>query len=128
MWPAYPIVSNYNGAGDQLINVEHSRPTVIPAYDFIDAVAPAKVKSLKANEGKLTWKRVATKDPLQEQIYFVVYHFAKGEKVDVNAGNHIVTTTRATEFALPANAEGTYVVTAMDRCHNESEATVVTIK
>ena len=54
--------------------------------------------------------------------------FAKGEKVDVDAGNHIVTTTRSTEFALPANAEGTYVVTAMDRCHNESEAVSVTIK
>ena len=128
MWPAYPIVSNAGGAGDQLINVEHSRPAVIPAYDFIDAVAPAKVKSLKLNGGKLTWKRAATKDPMQEQIYFVVYHFAKGEKVDVDAGNHIVTTTRSTEFTLPAKAEGTYVVTAMDRCHNESEAVSVTIK
>lgn len=128
MWPAYPIVSNFNGVADQLMNVEHKRPAVIPAYDFIDAVAPAKVKGLKMNNGKLTWKRVATKDPMQEQIYFVVYHFAKGEKVDVDAGNHIVTTTRATEFTLPAKAEGTYVVTAMDRCHNESEAVSVTIK
>ena len=75
-------------------------------------------------DGKLEWKRAKTKDPLQEQIYFVVYRFDKGEKVDIEKGNHILTTTRNTSVEID-DPDATYVVTAVDRCHNESEGVVV---
>ena len=124
MWPGYTIVRNYKGAADQLIQNEHSKPALIPAYEFIDDIAPAKVKGAKMVDGKLEWKRAKTKDPLQEQIYFVVYRFDKGEKVDIEKGNHILTTTRNTSVEID-DPDATYVVTDVDRCHNESEGVVV---
>lgn len=127
MWPAYPIVSNTDGVADKLIREEHSRPSLIPAYDFIDDKAPAKVKGLKARDGRLQWKRSKTSDPMQEQIYFVVYRFDKGVKIDIERGDNILTTTRETSIPLPDGA-GTYAVTAVDRCHNESEAVAVTVE
>ena len=64
-------------------------------------------------------------------IQYVVYRFAKGEKVNLNDPSKIVAVTRENFILLPYN-EGKvkyqYVVTALDRLHNESKAAKKTIK
>ena len=60
---------------------------------------------------------------MQKQIYFCIYRFEKGEPIDLSNANNLVAITRETGYVLPyqkGNKEYTYVVTAVDRMHNES--------
>jgi hypothetical protein len=91
-------------------------------------VKPEKIKKLKARWTQdgylLTWERRQTEDELQKQIYFCIYRFGKGEKVNLEDGSKIVATTRDTYYLLPyekGKVKYKYVVTAFDRCNNESK-------
>jgi uncharacterized lipoprotein YddW (UPF0748 family) len=127
-WYGYQIADNESGVADVLKRKFHKLPALIPAYTHIDAKPPKEVKRLKARwtpEGyELQWKARSTRDELQRQVYFAVYRFAKGEKHDLNRADRLVGTTRETRFLLPYDDGSTrweYVVTAVDRCHNESK-------
>jgi hypothetical protein len=55
-------------------------------------------------------------------VQYVVYRFNNGEKVDIHNPAHIMAITRNTYYRLPARGNrDTYVVTALDRLHNESK-------
>ena len=126
-WPGYELINNYKNISDILRNDYFSSPALIPAYTFIDAKAPEEVKKLKTrwtSQGYvLEWKRRNTRDEMQKQIYFCIYRFEKGEPIDLSNANNLVAITRETGYVLPyqkGNKEYTYVVTAVDRMHNES--------
>ena len=79
----------------------------------------------------LFWQAPKAKTIMDEATMYVIYRFAKGEKVNIEDASHIVTITPNTFFALPyedGKAKGTYVVTALDRLHNESKAVKKTVK
>lgn len=127
-WPGYSLLENYKGIADDLHNYYHAVPALIPAYTFIDNKAPDEVKSLKARwipDGyELQWKRKSTKDEMQRQIYFCVYRFTPSEKINLYDTSHLVAVTRDTKYRLPykrGTREYVYVVTAVDRMHNESD-------
>jgi hypothetical protein len=55
--------------------------------------------------------------------YFVVYRFRKGEGINLDDPSKIICTTRNTYYKLPykkGKEKFVYVVTAVDRFHNES--------
>jgi hypothetical protein len=57
-------------------------------------------------------------------IHTVVYRFVKGEKVDLNDATKIMGFTTQSFFPLVyegGKVKYTYVVTALDRLHNESK-------
>jgi hypothetical protein len=95
---------------------------------FLDAEAPKKVKGLKARwmpDGYyLFWREPKAKSELDVAKAYVVYRFAKGEDVDLERAENIVAITSQTLLKLPYH-HGTerykYVVTALDRLHNESK-------
>ena len=127
-WPAHPLLENYGNVGNALKYDHFAFPAIIPAYTFIDDKRPAEVKSLKARwipQGYvLEWKRKNTKDEMQKQVYFCIYRFAEGEPIDLSNGRNLVTTTRETGYLLPyqkGTEKYTYVITAVDRMHNESK-------
>ena len=127
-WPAHPLLENYGNIGNALKYDHFAFPAIIPAYTFIDDKCPAEVKSLKARwipQGYvLEWKRKNTKDEMQKQVYFCIYRFAEGEPIDLSNGKNLVTTTRETGYLLPyqkGTEKYTYVITAVDRMHNESK-------
>lgn len=134
-WPAYELLDNYKGIADELRSNYHRYPSLIPAYTHMYSKQPKKVGKLKevysATEHVLTWTSNAdTADPVTAQ-YYVVYRFEKGEKIDLNRAQNIVTTTRQPHYVLPyegGNKEYTYVVTAVDRFHNESKVQKKKIK
>jgi hypothetical protein len=75
-----------------------------------------------APKGK-SWENTAVK--------YVVYRFAKGEKVNLNDPAKIVTITSDTFYKLPyatGKEKYTYVVTALNRLQNESKAKKKTVK
>ena len=126
-WPANEILWNNKGVADSLQRHYHRYPALIPAYTNMHNRAPEEVKKLKtewtADGFMLHWKAEQSKTNPELAWYFVVYRFDPKEEIDLNNPAKIVGITRNTFYKLPYD-EGRikyrYVVTAVDRFHNES--------
>jgi hypothetical protein len=90
--------------------------------------APKEVKKLKAEwtaDGYiLHWE--AEQSPTNPELahYFVIYRFEGKEAVNLNDPSKIVAITRDTRYLLPyedGSQKYRYVVTAVDRFHNENK-------
>ncbi len=134
-WYAAAVVNNPGNYRTMLEAEYHRYPALQPLMTFIDGKAPKKVGKLSIDfksgngtygSGKiyLTWKAPKAKKDMDKAHRYVVYRFAPGEKVDVkvNDASHIAAITSETRFELTGNMTGyTFVVTALDRLHNESK-------
>lgn len=134
-WYGYQIMNNEKNVADALKKKYHAHPAIIPAYTNIDDRKPKKARKVKAvwtERGfELQWKRRETDDELQKQIYFCIYRFEKGEKKNLENGANLIATTRDTYYLLPYDDGKTkyeYVVTAVDRVHNESKGNSTKVK
>ncbi len=134
-WYAAAVVENKGNYREVLANVYHKYPALIPASPFIDKEAPGKVKKLKpvwtADGYILFWTAPKAKDEMDKAVRYVVYRFNNDEKVNLNDPSHIVEITTNTFYKLPYENGKTkyrYVVTALDRLHNESKAVKKKIK
>ena len=79
----------------------------------------------------LCWTAPKYADEMDRPVKYVVYRFSKGEKPNLNDATKIVGFTRGTFFPLTyegGKAKYTYVVTALDRLHNESKPSKTKIK
>lgn len=129
---AYDLIKNLSGIADSLKMNYHRYPALIPAYTHLSDKSPEEVKSLRikyTKKGyKLTWKRTGNiKNPKTAQR-FVVYRFDKNEPVNLDDASKIVGITVHTEFLLPHEDnkhEYVFVVTTVDRFHNESKNGVI---
>ena len=68
---------------------------------------------------------------MDKAVQFVVYRFGNKEKVNLNDPSKIVAITRNPYYKLPYENGKTryrYVVTALDRLHNESKAKAKKVK
>ncbi|MEG2179365.1 MAG: family 10 glycosylhydrolase [Bacteroidales bacterium] len=127
-WYAYQIMDNEKKVADILKTKYHATPTLLPAYTHIDSEAPKEVRKVKTrwteNGYEMQWKRRDTDDEMQKQIYFCIYRFKRGEKRDLNNSENLIATTRDTYYLLPyedGKNRFDYVVTSVDRMHNESK-------
>lgn len=131
LWYAKAAVDNIgNYATNLRLNYWH-HPALQPLMPFIDDKAPGKprkVKVVKTNDGPvLFWTEPKAKSEKWDDkaVKYVVYQFAKGEKVNTDDPSHIVAITYNTYYRLPyinGRNKFTYVVTALDRMENESKA------
>ena len=108
---------------------------MIPTSPFMDDKAPGKVKKLKmywtVDGPVLFWTAPKAKTEMDKAIQYVVYRFEKNEKVNLNDVSKIVSITRDTFVKLPyenGKVKYQYVVTALDRLHNESKAARTKVK
>ncbi len=127
LWYAKAAVDNVGNYGTMLRNKYWRTQALPPTMPFIDGKAPKKPKSPKpiwTPDGYvLFWKAPKGKGWKDAPHRYVVYRFAKGEKVDIKDASHIVATTYNTYFPLPyekGKESWTYVVTTLDRMSNES--------
>lgn len=127
-WPANEILWNTGGVANQLQEQYHRYPALIPAYTHLHDRLPKEVSGLKAEWTKegylLHWKAEQSDTNPELARYFVVYCFKAGEKADITNPANIVTITNKTFYLLPyekGNDKYKYVVTAVDRFHNESK-------
>lgn len=101
-------------------------PSLVPTMPSIDNRPPAAPylasASNEPNGVKLNWKNrdASTK-------YFVIYRFGKGERINLDDPTKIVDTVRRTgdretylDTKVISNQDYRYVITAVDRLHNES--------
>jgi hypothetical protein len=110
-------------------------PALQPEMPFIDGKAPKKVKRLKPvwidNDYVLFWRAPKAKDWKDEAVKYVVYRFAKGEKVNVDDPSKIYTITSNNFVKLPYKDGGqkwVFAVTALDRLQNESRVVKKSVK
>lgn len=134
-WYAAAVVDNTGNYRTMLEKEYHRYPALIPESPFMDNKAPGKVKKLKevwTYEGPvLFWTAPKAKSEMDEAVQYVVYSFEKGEKVDLEDPSHIMAITRDSFYTLPYDDGKTkykYVVTALDRLHNESKGVKKSVK
>ena len=134
-WPASAVVENAGKYRDALIAEYHKYPALPPVFDFMDNEAPAKVRRMKpvwTEDGYiLFWTAPKYKEEMNRAVQYVVYRFNDKEKVNIDDPSHIVAITRDNFYKLPYEDGKTkyrYVVTALDRLHNESKSVGKKIK
>lgn len=127
-WPGYLLFQNEFGIQDSLQSNYHQYPALIPAYTHLHNKTPKEVKKLKAEWTArgyvLHWEGIKELTSPEEAHYYVVYRFLQKEKVDLNNPAHIVCITTQNRYDLPYDTgkeKYRYVVTAVDRFHNESK-------
>ena len=128
LWYAKAAVDDTGRYGTMLRNHYWKDPALQPLMPFIDdkaPKAPRSVKPLWTPDGYvLFWSAPKAKQWGDEAHQYVVYQFAKGDKVDLNDASKIVAITRQPWYRLPyagGKQKYTYVVTALDRMSNESK-------
>ena len=134
-WPASAVVEKAGKYRDALIAEYHKYPALPPVFDFMDNEAPAKVRKMKpvwTEDGYiLFWTAPKYKEEMNRAVQYVVYRFNDKEKVNIDDPSHIVAITRDNFYKLPYEDGKTkyrYVVTALDRLHNESKSVGKKIK
>ncbi|WP_044641685.1 glycoside hydrolase family 10 protein [Risungbinella massiliensis] len=116
------------GIREKLANDMYCYPSLVPTMPYLDNQAPVAPK-LQAVTKREDGVRLHWKDTDATTTYFVVYRFPKGAKVDLNDATKIVETVRKTgkiqtyvDQEADQSKKYTYVITAVDRLHNESVA------
>ena len=125
-WYAAAFVDGKGGYRDLVETKYFKYPALQPLMPFIDKKAPKKPRDLQveAQNGKvmLTWKSPRFRKELDRAVLYVVYDFARGEKINLDDPSHILTVTPNLFCTLPSGLAGhTLVVTALDRLQNESK-------
>ena len=134
-WPASAVVENAGKYRDALVQEYHKYPALVPVFDFMDDKAPGKVRKVKkvwTEDGyMLFWTAPKAKDEMDRAVQYVVYRFDDKEKVNIDDASHIVAVTRNNFYKLPykdGKNKYRYVVTALDRLHNESKSVSKKVK
>ncbi len=135
LWHAAAVAENKGNYRTLLEKNYHRYPALVPESPFMDGKAPGKVKKLKqawTMEGPvLFWAAPKAKTEMDRAARYVVYRFEAGEKVDLEDASRIVAVT-GDDINLLTYADGKtkrqYVVTALDRLHNESKGVKKAVK
>ena len=118
---AEDIINQYKNHREQLFEDKG----VLPKFASLRVVKAVQSIGGESN-GFQDWFEALDwmKTEMDKAVQYVIYRFAKGERVDLSDPSHIVAITRDTYYNLHFSVEPgqyTYVVTALDRLHNESK-------
>ncbi len=124
------ITSNPKSMQELLKTKFYKYPALVPAMPWKDKIPPFSPINLEANINEtgavvLTWEPPYPATDGERASYYVVYRFEKSDNISLEHPEHILTLTRNTNFtdleALP-NKKYLYIITSVDRLHNESMA------
>jgi uncharacterized lipoprotein YddW (UPF0748 family) len=131
------FLQNKNGINDKMKKM-YPHPALVPPMNWIDATKPPTpaIENIAGNQGsgvELSWKDTLTTDA----SYYVVYRFNKSDSIHLEDPSKIQSVVARkpegiqswVDLQTKKRTQYTYVVTAVDRVHNESEASeAVTIR
>lgn len=141
-WYASKLCENPGSYHTYLKTIFHKTPALQPEMKFLDSKKPKKIRKgrLEVIDGVpyLTWLAASSKKEKDKHVQFVVYRFAPGESIDLTDPNKIECITPRYDFvsdriyhklSTQTDLTGyTYVVTGLDRVHNESKAVKIKVK
>lgn len=133
-WPAYELERNAGGIIDSLKTSYFKYPALYPADNSYDKIPPKKVRDLKLkksanNDRIITWNAPAARTENDKAKSYVVYGFYSIMDVKLEDPRNIVSIVSENRYTIPAeNDFKIYVVTALDRSHNEGPSDFVIVK
>ncbi len=120
--------NNVQSIQDSLQNGVYKHFALIPPMKWIDSIPPCAPQDLKLkNTGNgfyLRWKEPEQKNEEDKVSYYVIYRFAKDEIINLQSAKNIISIGKQPVFFdqfVEKGLEYRYIVTAVDRLHNESE-------
>ncbi|MEV4224209.1 family 10 glycosylhydrolase [Nonomuraea sp. NPDC049725] len=117
---AKQLLTNPLGAIDQVAKTHYRRPALLPLMKERGGQAPAKPAGVKAAGTAVTW----TASPGARS--YAVYRMPKsGDDCHTTDARNLVAVVNGPSFTAPS--AGTYLVTSLDRLHNESKAVKVKV-
>ncbi len=135
LWYSAAVVRNEGAYADALKSVYHAKPALQPLFPFMDNEAPKKVRKAKTmwmpDGFYLFWSAPKSKTIMNKAESYVVYRFEGKEKVRLDDPSKIVAITANQLLKLPyenGSTKYTYVITALDRLHNESKPVKIKVK
>ncbi|MFA5834926.1 MAG: family 10 glycosylhydrolase [Bacteroidota bacterium] len=129
------VTNNLKGIQDSLRNNQFRYPALHPTMSWLDNVpplAPVNLISLTSNNlVQLQWQKSGTASDNDTARYFAVYRARTPDTINVNDIRQIIAittkdTTKFTDNAVANGSSYSYVVTAFDKLHNESDASAKT--
>jgi uncharacterized lipoprotein YddW (UPF0748 family) len=124
LYSANGFYKNKYGIVQTLQYNTNAAKAIVPPMKWLDSIAPQKpiVKTQKNNDGflqlSLTQKSI-------DANCFVIYKFDKNEKIDITNPQKIEAIQNGTNYITKQLASNyRYVVTSLDKIHNESDYTI----
>lgn len=121
---------NVRGVLDSLSQKYYAYPALVPPMKWKDGIAPQSPEELEVekfeDKTQLRWQE----SPDSDLKYFVVYRFEQGEEINIENPTKILGTSSEAIFDDKKGLEGEeyiYVLTGLDRQHNESESTIIRV-
>ncbi len=119
---ATQVRTNPLGAMDRIAKAHYARPALMPLIKGLGGAAPAQPSGVRLRAAELSWKSSSGARA------YAVYRVASGgvDACSVADARNLVAVVPAASGArqsLPVSGGGTYLVSALDRLHNESPAT-----
>lgn len=125
---AQAFVKNHQNFQNVLNKSIYKFPALIPAMTWIDSISPSPPIKLKAKNKEygisLKWKPPNYKLPSDSAAYYVIYRYNENEEVKLSLADKILSIQKSTNYTDSTAIKGfkyNYVVTSVDRLHNESE-------
>lgn len=119
-WPGYSLTRNEKGVADSLITRYQCHPAIAPSCPWISDIAPQPVEKLKLSTRRIEWERAPQRGETYDIVRYAVYRFDNIDEIDIDNGEALVDIISTPSFE--AKEAGVYVITALDRINNESDA------
>ncbi|MFC4009501.1 glycoside hydrolase family 10 protein [Nonomuraea purpurea] len=117
---AKQVLSDPLGAVGKIAERHYSRPALLPLIKSLGGQAPAAPAGVKAGGSTLSWK------PSKDARAYAVYQVPKsGKDCRTTDARNLVAIVTSPSYT--AKSAGTYLVTALDRLHHQSEAVKVKV-
>ena len=123
-YSAVSFKKNYFNLNNTMKNKWYPTPALLPSMPWIDdeePIAPIlKISNVRDGNKTLQW---SISNPQNESLQFAVYRFALNEKIYIHSSKNLIAIVRGNSFVDQLNdgKQYKYVVTALDRLHNESQ-------
>lgn len=132
---AKSITRNWSGLADSMKNDWYKNIALPPTMEWIDSTPPVKpenVHVVETNTGLLIdWNLPDAATDGEFPNYYLVYKFNSKTEIDLDNPENIITKVlnrKTSYFNLNvSDKNATYVITSVDRLHNESEGVLLKV-
>jgi uncharacterized lipoprotein YddW (UPF0748 family) len=131
---AKSITLNWSGLADSMKNNWYKTTALPPVMPWLDSIPPLKPENLHQIPTKsgtlLYWNVPNSATDKGFPNYYLVYKFATNEKINLNNPEHIINKVlnNRTSYYSPVKEDAVYVITSVDRLHNESDGVIIKTK